>query len=91
MNAVLWMTPVNVIAEIDPSNTSGFGTLSGPAPAIVPPAHLSPLPAVTGALNVCVPPMILIGLPPLNDVLVLNALLPPKTIGCKLPVTNEPL
>src|SRR5438067_4390469 len=89
---LLLMTPVRIIPELLPSSDEVLETLSGPVPAIVPPAHLMPPLAVTAALKVCVPLTNLIGAVPLNDVPLLNVLLPPKAIVCELePVTNDPL
>src|SRR4051795_828894 len=89
---VLLMTPVRIIPELLPSSVDVPAMLNGPVPAIVPPAHLMPPLAVTAALNVCVPLTNLTGVAPLNDVPLLNALLPPKAIVCELdPVTNVPV
>src|SRR3954454_17278699 len=77
---VLLMTPVRIIPELRPSSDDVPEMLNGPVPAIVPPAHLMPPLAVTAALNVCVPLTNLTGVAPLNEVPLLNALLPPKAI-----------
>src|SRR5258706_941398 len=92
MAPVLLMTPVRIMPELLPSSVEVPETVSGPVPAIVPPAHLMPPLAVTAALKVCVPATNLTGVAPLNDAGLLNALLPPKAMVCELdPVTKEPL
>src|SRR3954470_24417586 len=88
---VLLMTPVRIIPELLPSSDDVPEMLNGPVPAIVPPAHLMPPPAVTAALNVCVPLTNLTGPVPLNDEPLLNVLLPPNAIPVVLPETNDPL
>src|SRR3954462_12673147 len=86
------MTPVRIIPELLPSSDDVPEMLNGPVPAIVPPAHFRPVVALVAALNVCVPLTNLTGVAPVNDVPLLNVLLPPKAIVCELdPVTNEPV